>query len=194
MNHLAAIPTELTTNTLTTAGLAIGLGLLITEHVRWFRGSGGTAAAGGGAPGGKAKDPKELVPMWFGIAVGTLMVACPAGLLGTAAGFLRWGGNGIGGLIMDWTTGAQATAVAQASAPAIDGYGAIVLTALVIALFLLRKTFAKAIKGRFWRGVWCGTLLAIGTGVFALIGNTVVPGVNELGAWAIGSLVNSSPL
>ncbi|MEU3289919.1 hypothetical protein [Streptomyces longwoodensis] len=189
----------MTSNTLTTAGLAVGVGLLAVEHVRWWRGSGGAAPAagkgkGGGpaAAGGAAKDPKVLLPYWFGVAFGTLCVACPAGMLGTGAGFLRWGGNGAGGWVMSSMTGQHATAVANAAAPALDQYGAIVVTALVWVLFMLRGTFAKALKGKWWRGVWTGTLLAISTGVFAMIGNLVVPGANDLGAWAFNGLVHGA--
>ncbi|MFF3190533.1 hypothetical protein [Streptomyces misionensis] len=184
---------QLTTGTLTTAGLAVGVGLFATEHVRWWRGGGGGAAAGGG-PGGAAKDPKALIPFWFGVAFGTLAVACPAGMLGAGAGFLRWGGNGLGGWVMSTMTGQHATAVAQASAPTLDEYGAPVVTALVFVLWVLRKTFGKQPKGRWWRGVWAGTLLAIGTGTFAMIGNLVVPGANDLGAWAVNGLVHGTLL
>ena len=184
----------MTTTTLTTAGLAVGVGLLAVEHVRWWRGGGGAASAGGGPGGGAAKDPKQLMPFWFGVAFGTLAVACPAGVLGAGAGFLRWGGNGLGGWVMSTMTGQSATAVAQASAPALDGYGALVVTALVFVLFVLRKTFAKMPKGKWWRGVWAGALLAIGTGTFAMIGDLVVPGANSLGAWAVGGLVNGTLL
>ncbi|NJP74560.1 hypothetical protein [Streptomyces sp. C1-2] len=189
---LAAV-SGMTTNSLTTAGLAVGVGLLAVEHVRWWRGGGGAAAAGPGG-GGAAKDPKQLVPFWFGVAFGTLAVACPAGMLGTGAGILRWGGNGLGGWVMSTMTGQSASAVANASAPALDQYGALIVTCLVIALFMLRKTFAKQLKGKWWRGVWAGTLLAIGTGTFAMIGDLVVPNVNGLGAWAIGNLVHGTLL
>lgn len=182
---------QLTTNTLTTAGLAVGVGLLAVEHVRWWRGGGGAAAAGPGG-GGAAKDPKALIPFWFGVSFGTLAVACPAGMLGASAGFLRWGGNGIGGWVMSTMTGQSAGPIAQASAPSLDQYGAIVVTALVIVLFLLRKTFGKPPKGRWWRGVWAGTLLAISTGTFAMIGDLVVPGVNDIGSWAIEGLVRGT--
>ncbi|MEU1410116.1 hypothetical protein [Streptomyces sp. NPDC005731] len=188
------IPT-LVTGTVTTAGLALGVGLLVVEHVRWWRGGTATAGAGKGkgAPvesAGPAKDPKALIPFWFGLAFGTLMVACPAGLLGTIAGVLRWGGNGIGGWVMSTMTGQHATTIAQASAPGLNQYGAIVVVVLVIVLYLLRKTFAKVIKGKFKKGVWAGTLLTIGTGTFACIGNIVVPGANQLGAWALQGLVH----
>lgn len=193
----AGTTAEYISGTLTSAGLAVGVSLFAVEHVRWWRGgSGGGGGKGkGGAPaeaGGKAKDPMALIPFWFGVACGTLMVACPAGLLGTLAGFLRWGGNGIGGMVMDWMTGQDSATVATAAAPRLDDKGALVVTALVIALWLLRKTFAKAIKGKFKKGVWAGTLVAIGTGIFAEIGNIVVPGTNNLGAMAMGALVNGS--
>lgn len=199
----ALVPTNLTSNTLTSAGLAVGLALLAVEHITWWRGgSGGAAAATGGkgkgkgapaaAPAGKARDPQALVPFWSGVAFGTLMVACPAGLLGTAAGFLRWGGNGIGGLVMSWMTGTNASAIASAGAPALDQYGALVVTALVIVLWLLRKKVPKITKGRFKKGIFVGVLLAIGTGVFAYIGNAVIPGANEFGAWALNGLVHGT--
>lgn len=196
MIALAAELGSMTSTTLTSAGLAVGVGLLAVEHVKWWRG--GTAAGGKGKKGGpvesggKSRDPKKLVPFWFGIAFGTLAVACPAGLLGTGAGFLRWGGNGIGDLVMSKMTGQTSSTVASASAPALTADGALVVTALVISLFLLRKTFAKALKGNWWRGVWAGTLLAIGTGTFAAIGNAVVPGVNDLGAYLMNGVVHGT--
>lgn len=194
---LAAGLDGMTSATLTSAGLAVGIGLLVVEHVTWWRGSGGGAAAGGKSKGpveagGKAKDPAALIPFWFGVSFGTLMVACPAGLLGYASGILRWGGNGIGGLVMGWMTGQDATTIASASAPVLDGPGALVVTALVIVLFLLRKKFAKVVKGRFKKGVFTGVLLAIGTGVFAIVGDLVVPGANSLGAWALDTVVTGS--
>ncbi|MFF5589711.1 hypothetical protein [Streptomyces hygroscopicus] len=200
MITLAAGPAaEYISGTLTSAGLALGISLFAVEHVRWWRGgSGGGGAKGkgkGGAPveaAGKAKDPQALIPFWSGVAFGTLMVACPAGLLGTLAGFLRWGGNGLGGMAMDWMTGQDASTVATAAAPRLDDKGAIVVTALCIALWLLRKTFAKAIRGKFKWGVWAGTLVAIGTGVFAEIGNLVVPGVNSLGNMAMDGLIHGT--
>jgi hypothetical protein len=191
---LAAVD-GMTTNTLTTAGLAIGVGLLAWEHVRWWRGGGGGAVAAGGGPGGgAAKDPKALIPFWFGVTFGTLAVACPAGLLGAGAGFLRWGGNGIGEWLMSTMTGQHATAIATAATPRLDEHGAIVVTALVFVLWLLRKTFAKLVRGKFWWGVLAGTLLAISTGTFAMIGNLVVPGANDLGAWAVNGLVHGALL
>ncbi|WP_327725743.1 hypothetical protein [Streptomyces europaeiscabiei] len=189
MTTLAAVG-QLTTNSLTTAGLAVGVGLLAVEHVRWWRGGGGAAAAAGPGGGGAAKDPKALIPFWFGVTFGTLAVACPAGMLGAGAGFLRWGGNGIGGWVMSSMTGQSASVVANASAPALTEYGAIVVTVLVIVLWLLRKQIPKVAKGKWWRGVWAGTLLAIGTGTFAMIGNLVVPGANDIGSWAIEGLVH----
>ncbi|MFI7239689.1 hypothetical protein [Streptomyces cyaneofuscatus] len=185
----------MTSGTLTTAGLAVGIALLAVEHVTWWRGGGGGAATAGkkGGPpqaGGKAKDPRALIPFWSGVAFGTLMVACPAGLLGYGAGILRWGGNGAGGLAMSWMTGQDATTIANASAPGIDSAGALVVTALVFILFMLRKKFPKPSKGRFWKGVLVGVLVAIGTGIFAMIGNLVVPGVNSLGAWCLGAIIS----
>ncbi|MCX5197210.1 hypothetical protein OOK31_25485 [Streptomyces sp. NBC_00249] len=180
--------TSFTSTALTGAGLAIGLALLVVEHARWWKTGGGTAAAGGGG----SRDPKALVPFWSGIAFGTLMVACPAGLLGTAAGALRWGGNSLGDFVMSTMTGQRSTVVGSASAPQLDANGALIVTALVIVLFLMRKQFAKIIKRGFKSGVWTGTLLAIGTGTFALIGNLVVPNVNSLGAQLLGKVVHGT--
>ncbi|MGW2261432.1 hypothetical protein ACWCXE_27060 [Streptomyces sp. NPDC001780] len=185
--QLAAGVGDMTSYTLTSAGLALGIGLLAVEHVIWWRGGKGKSKDDDG--GGKAKDPQELIPTWFGVAFGTLMVACPAGLLGYASGVLRWGGNGVGGTVMSWATGVDAQTVSNASAPRLDHGGALVVTALVITLFLLRKKFPKPTKGKFKKGLFVGVLLAIGTGVFAIIGDLVVPGANELGAWALSSIV-----
>lgn len=196
-----ALPDAATSGVITGAGFVLGVALLIAEHLRWWRGSGGAAAAGGkgnkGGPvesAGKAKDPKELLPYWFGNAFGHLMVACPAGLLGVAAGLMQWGGNTGAGTVMDIVTGQTAPVVATASVPALDWYGALVVLAVVLVLWMLRKSFAKVVKGRWWRGVFSGTLLAIGTGTFALIGDTVIPGANDLGAWAFGGLVSGALL
>ncbi|MFD6421053.1 hypothetical protein [Streptomyces sp. NPDC060198] len=191
---LAAGLSGATSATITSAGLAVGLALLAVEHVTWWRGA--TAGGGGkkgGAPvegGGKAKDPRALIPFWFGVAFGTLAVACPAGLLGYGAGFLRWGGNTVGGTVMSWMTGQSAPTVATGSAPSLDGYGALVVTALVIVLWLLRKKFGKATTGKWKKGVVVGVLIGIGTGVFAMVGNLVVPGANDLGAWALDGLIH----
>ncbi|MFF8716176.1 hypothetical protein ACF07T_32795 [Streptomyces sp. NPDC015184] len=188
---LAAGVGEMTSYTLTSAGLAVGIGLLAVEHFTWWRGGGGGKGAAAAEGGGKAKDPMDLIPTWFGIAFGTLMVACPAGLLGYTSGFLRWGGNGIGGLIMSWMTGTDAQTVTNSSAPSLDHGGALVVTALVISLWLLRKKFPKATKGKFKKGVFIGVLLAIGTGIFAMIGDLVVPGANDIGGWALDAILRS---
>ncbi|MER6607364.1 hypothetical protein ABT282_15980 [Streptomyces sp. NPDC000927] len=188
---LAAGVGDMTSFTLTSAGLAVGIGLLAVEHVTWWRGSGGGKGAAAAEGGGKAKDPMELIPTWFGIAFGTLMVACPAGLLGYTSGFLRWGGNGIGGLIMSWMTGTDAQTIANSSAPRLDHGGALVVTVLVISLWMLRKKFPKATRGKFKKGVFIGVLLAIGTGIFAMIGDLVVPGANDLGGWALNAILRS---
>lgn len=201
MNNLAAGLSDMTSDTISSAGLALGIALLVVEHVRWWRGGGGAAApaapvgkkGGGGAPAaGRARDPWALVPLWCGIAFGALMVACPAGLLGTSAGVLRWSGNGISGTVMSAMTGQTAQTVATASAPALTANGALVVTLLVIVLWLLRKQFAKVIKAKFKRGVWAGTLLSIGSGVFAYIGTTVIPATNNLGDHLIGGLVHGT--
>jgi hypothetical protein len=178
------------TDAVTTAGFALGLGLLTVEHVRWWRGSGGTAVASGGPGGGTARDPKVLIPFWFGYVSAALAVACPAGMLGHSMGVLRWGGNGVGGWVMSTMTGKSATTVAQASAPALDEYGAIVVTTLVIVLWALRKQFSKLVKGKWWRGVLAGALLTIGTGTFAMVGNMAVPGANDLGHYLLDGLVH----
>lgn len=174
-----------TSTVVTGAGLAVAIALIGNELYRWWKtGGGGAAAAGGG------RDPKALIPFSSGIGFGTLMVACPAGLLGTAAGFLRWGGNGFGDFLMSTMTGQKSNAVATGNAPALDQGGALIVTALVLALILLRKAFAKVAKGKFWRGVWAGTLVGIGTGMFAVIGQLVVPSVNTLGSQLLGAVVH----
>ncbi|MFJ1695677.1 hypothetical protein ACIOHC_11085 [Streptomyces sp. NPDC088252] len=189
---LAAGVGDMTAYTLTSAGLALGVALLAVEHITWWRGGGGGKGAAAAEGGGKAKDPMELIPTWFGIAFGTLMVACPAGLLGYASGFLRWGGNGIGGLVMSWMTGTDAQTVSNSAAPRLDYGGALVVTALVITLWLLRKKFPKVTKGKFKKGIFIGVLLAIGTGIFAMIGNLVVPSANDLGHWALDSILHGN--
>lgn len=180
--------TNYTSTALTGAGLAIGLALLVVQHARWWKTAGGGPAGGGGA----ARDPKALIPFWSGIAFGTLMVACPAGLLGTAAGALRWGGNSLGDFVMSTMTGQRSSVVATAAAPRLDGNGALIVTALVVILWLLRKQFAKVAKSGFKTGVWSGTLLTIGTGTFALIGNFVIPTVNSAGAQLLGKVVHGT--
>lgn len=182
--------TQFTSTALTGAGLAIGLALLVVQHARWWKTGGGGAVAGGGG----SRDPKALIPFWSGISFGTLMVACPAGLLGVAAGALRWGGNSLGDFVMSTMTGQRSTVVAAASAPRLDGNGALIVTALVITLWLLRKQFAKVAKSGFKAGVWSGTLLTIGTGTFAIIGNFIVPTVNSAGAQLLGKVVHGTIL
>ncbi len=179
-----------TSSAITGAGLAVGIALIAVEAYRWWKTGGGASAAGGGGGGGR--DPKALVPFGGGIGFGTLMVACPAGLLGVSAGFLRWGGNSFGDFLMRSMTGQTSATVATGGAPALDGNGALIVTAVVLALFLLRKSFPKVSKGKFWRGVFAGTLIGIGTGMFAVIGQLVVPSVNSLGAQLLGAVVHGS--
>ncbi|MEU9921887.1 hypothetical protein AB0H51_11420 [Streptomyces griseoluteus] len=182
---------QYTTTTISTAGFALGITLLGTELWRWHKG-GAKATAGPPGAGGGAKDPKALLPLGFGILCGILMIACPAGLLGGLAGLLRWGGNSVGDLAMDWMTGAQSTQLGSAATPRVDGYGAIVVTALFLTLVALRKGFAKLVKGRWWKGVLVGVLLCVSTGTAALIAGQIIDGVNGLGAWAIGGLVHGT--
>ncbi|MDX2700790.1 hypothetical protein [Streptomyces ipomoeae] len=135
--QLAAGLEQYTTQSVTTAGFALGLALAGVEHWRWFKGGGGGAGKGKGAPGdgGAARDPKALIPYWSGVVFGVLMVACPAGLLGVGAGFFRWGGNGVGGWVMSTMTGHTSASSLATGAPGLNEYGAAVVTALVLALF-----------------------------------------------------------
>ncbi|MFC9700908.1 hypothetical protein ACFTWD_09475 [Streptomyces sp. NPDC056943] len=179
--------TGFTSTAITGAGLAVGIALLAVEAYRWWKTGGGAAAAGGGG-----RDPKTLIPFGGGIGFGTLMVACPAGLLGTAAGFLRWGGNSFGDFLMSSMTGQKSSAVATGAAPALAPEGALIVAALVLTLWLLRKSFPKPSKGKFWRGVFTGTLIGIGTGTFAVVGQLVIPGVNNLGVQLLGAVVHGT--
>ncbi|MER8030689.1 hypothetical protein ABTZ78_17220 [Streptomyces bauhiniae] len=194
MTTTALAAGQYTTTTITTAGFALGLALLGTELWRWHKGGakGGAASGPPGAGGGAARDPKALLPLGFGIVCGILMIACPAGLLGSLAGFLRWGGNSIGDLAMDWMTGAQSTQLGSAATPRINEYGSPVVTALFVVLWLLRKTFAKLVKGKWWKGVIVGCLLCVSTGTAALIAGHIIDGVNGLGAWAFGGFVHGN--
>ncbi|MFF9285416.1 hypothetical protein [Streptomyces griseosporeus] len=187
MSTTTLAASQYTTTTISTAGFALGLALLGTELWRWHRGG-----KGKGDDGGAARDPKALIPLGFGILCGILMIACPAGLLGTLASFLRWGGNSVGDVAMKWLTGVPSQTLGTAATPRIDGYGAIVVAALTVALWLLRKTITKAIKGKWWKGVLIGCLLCVSTGTAALVAQQVVDGVNGLGAWAIGGLAKGT--
>ncbi|MFC7880472.1 hypothetical protein ACFUVV_01090 [Streptomyces sp. NPDC057376] len=180
---------QYTTTTISTAGFALGLALLGAELWRWHKGGKGGGGKGKGDDGGgAAHDPKALIPLGFGIVSGILMIACPAGLLGTLAQFLRWGGNSVGDVAMKWLTGAPSQTLGTAATPRIDGYGAIVVAALAVSLWLLRKQIAKAVKGKWWKGVLIGCLLCVSTGTAALIAQQVVEGANGLGAWAINGI------
>ncbi|MFF9215603.1 hypothetical protein [Streptomyces viridosporus] len=188
MSTTTLAASQYTTTTISTAGFALGLALLGTELWRWHKGGSGAKSAGPGAPGGAARDPKALLPLGFGIVCGILMIACPAGLLGTLASFLRWGGNSVGDWAMRGLTGAQSTTLGTAATPRIDDKGSMVVAALFCVLFLLRKTFAKLIKGRWWKGVLVGVLLCVSTGTAALVAQQIIEGVNGIGAWAINGI------
>jgi hypothetical protein len=193
MNTVTLAAGQYTTTAISTAGFAFGLALLGTELWRWHKGGagGGGGKGGKGAPvvaAGPAKDPKALLPMGFGIICGVLMIACPAGLLGTLADFLRWGGNSVGDITMKWLTGTPSQRLGTAATPRIDGYGAIVVTAVFVVLFLLRKSFAKLVKGKWWKGVLIGVLLCVSTGTAAMLADQIVQGANGIGAWAIDGL------
>ncbi|MFF3310497.1 hypothetical protein [Streptomyces sp. NPDC002952] len=197
---LAAGTDGFTTTAVSSAGFAIGLALLGTEHYRWFRGSGGAAAPAGGKGKGKGPapatakslDPKAMIAYWGGMLCGILMVACPAGFLGTVASFFRWGGNGIGGLAMSWLTGQSGTALAQGGAPTVDGLGAVLVTALFVTLILLRKAFPKGTRGKWWKGVFTASLLCITTGTAAVISAAVVGGTNDLAATILTTITKGS--
>jgi len=181
---LAAGVDQFTTSTITTAGFALALGLLGADLWRWYKGGGGGKGKGksdAGENAGAARDPKALIPLAFGIVCGILIVGCPSGLLGTGGGILRWGGNGAGGFTMSALTGQSGAVLAQAAAPKLDGYGAVVVTALTVTLWLVRKSVAKAVKGRWKKGVFIGVMLCISTGTAAIVGQTVVGGANDLG-------------
>ncbi|MEU8968134.1 hypothetical protein AB0D11_02465 [Streptomyces monashensis] len=172
------------TSSITTAGFALAVALLGVELWRWYKGGKGgdhEGHGGHGGHGGSARDPKALIPLALGIVCGILAVACPSGLLGQGAGVLRWGGNGLGGTIMQTLTGQGGTPLAQASAPTLDGYGAVVVTALFIALWLVRKQIPKPPKGKWKKGLFIGVMLCVSTGTAAVIAQSVVGGANNLG-------------
>ncbi|MFF7553583.1 hypothetical protein ACFZA9_11935 [Streptomyces olivaceus] len=187
MNAVAA--GQYTTTTISTAGFALGLALLGAELWRWHKGGGGAKTAGpGAAPGGSAKDPKALIPLGVGLICGVLMISCTGGLLGTLADFLRWGGNSVGDVAMEWLTGTPSQTLGTAATPRIDGYGAIVVTAIAVALWILRKQIAKVARGKWWKGVLIGVLLCVSTGTAAMLADQIVQGANGLGAWAINGI------
>jgi hypothetical protein len=198
MSATTLAASQYTTTTISTAGFALGLALLGVELWRWHKGgAGGGGKAGKGAPPvatGPSKDAKALIPLGFGIVCGILMIACPAGILGTLASFLRWGGNSVGDLAMKWITGTPSQTLGTAATPRIDSYGAIVVAALAVSLWLLRKSIAKATKGKWWKGVLIGCLLCVSTGTAALIADQVVTGVNGLGQLAIGTIAKGELL
>lgn len=182
---------QYTTTTISTAGFALGLALLGAELWRWHKGSGGGKGKGDDG-GGPAKDPKALIPLGFGIVCGILMIACPAGLLGGLAGLLRFGGNSVGDLAMHWLTGTRSTALGTAATPRIDDKGAVVVTAVFVVLWLMRKSFAKLIKGKWKKGLLVGILLSVSTGMAAVVAQQIVDGANGLGAWALTGLATAT--
>ncbi|MFK0140693.1 hypothetical protein [Streptomyces murinus] len=169
------------TNSITTAGLALALGILGADLWRWYKGGAKGKDGDKDSGGSAARDPKALIPLAFGIVCGILMVGCPAGLLGKLGGILRWGGNGLGGTIMQTLTGKGGTNLATAAAPTVDEYGAPVVAALFIGLWLVRKQIAKLAKGKWKKGVFIGVMLCISTGTAAIVAQTVVGGANNLG-------------
>jgi hypothetical protein len=189
------------TTSLTLGGLAIGVFLLAWELWQWWRGGGSAPAAAprgkgkgapAAAPAGRSRDPKALVPFASGLMFGSLCVACPAGLLGTFSGVLRSLGNAGGGAVMEHATGQSPAVIAQGAAPALDSHGAFIVTVALLLVIVAWKKLSKVIKGKFRNGVWCGTLLAITTGVFAVIGQMAVPSANQLGATLVGAIVHGA--
>ncbi len=185
----------------TTAGFALGLALLGVEHYRWYRGSSAPAAASGGkgkggppaAPSARSLDPKAMIAYWFGMTCGILMVGCPGGLANAISEFFRWTGNGIGGLGMSWLTGHEGTQLAQGGSPEqIDGFGAVLVSALFIALILLRKVLPKAARGKWWKGVFTSCLLCITTGTAALIAGAIIGGANDLSHMILDAAVHGT--
>lgn len=187
---------QYTTTVISTAGFALGLALLGHELWRWHKGGGGGKGKKG-APTeatGPAKDPKALIPLGSGFVCGVLMIACPAGLLGTLADFLRWGGNSVGDVAMKWLTGTASQQLGTAATPRIDSYGAVTVTAVFVSLWLARKGIAKTIKGKWWKGVLIGVLLCVSTGMAAMLADQIVQGANGIGAWALGGIAKGVPV
>jgi hypothetical protein len=197
MSTLAASVDQFTAIGVTTAGFALGLGLLGAEHWRWYRGAAAPAASGKGKGGpapaaSKSLDPKVMIPLWFGMTCGILMVACPGGLLGTISEVFRWAGNGVGGMVMSWLTGQHGAPLAQGGAPQVDGFGAVLVTALFIALFALRKVLPKERRGKWWKGVFIASLLCITTGTAALVSEAVVSSTNEAARMILEAATNGT--
>ncbi|MGW0566097.1 hypothetical protein [Streptomyces tauricus] len=197
--QLAAAVDQFSAVGVTTAGFALGMALLGVEHYRWYRGSAAPAAASAGKGGppaaaGRSLDPKTMIAYWFGMVCGILMVACPGGLAKIVSEFFRWAGNGIGGLGMSWLTGQDGAQLAQGGAPQIDGFGAVLVTALFLALVMLRKALPKAVRGKWWKGVFTSCLLCITTGTAALIASVVVTGANDLSRMILDAAVHGTPV
>lgn len=192
------------TTSLTLGGLVVGVFLLTWELWQWWRGGSsapaapaaprgkGKGAAPAAAPAGRSRDPKALLPFAGGLMFGSLCVACPAGLLGTFSGILRSLGNAGGGAVMEHATGQSPAVIAQGAAPVLDSYGAFIVTVALLLVIVAWKKLSKVIKGKFRNGVWCGTLLAITTGVFAIIGQMAVPSANQLGATLVGAVIHGT--
>lgn len=180
------------TTSITTAGFALAVALLGVELWRWYKGGKGGGDDHHGGHGGSARDPKALIPLALGIVCGILAVACPSGLLGKGAGVLRWGGNGVGGTIMQTLTGQGGAPLGEAAAPTLDGYGAVVVTALFIALWLLRKQIPKLPKGKWKKGLFIGVMLCVSTGTAAVVAQSVVGGANNLGHQLLTSITTGT--
>ncbi len=81
---------------------------------------------------------------------------------------------------MGWFTGQDAAPLAQGGAQQVDGFGGILVTALFVSLFFLRKVIGKPVRGKWWKGVFTASLLCITTGTAAVISGALVDGTNEL--------------
>lgn len=171
-------------------GLAIGLAILGWYLVPWWWKGRKTKGkpSGGGPVDSSKRDWRDLLPLGFGLAIGSLAAACTGGLLGWAAHGVSRANASVGDIAVTGTTGTAADGVNQGALPTLNGGAAILALLLLVGTAALWKKMPEAMRKQLGAGAWAGVSLALSAGAAGILARTLVPGANALGDTLTGML------
>lgn len=152
---------------LTLGGLVIALVILIANLRPWWKGG---------------RDPKQLVPFSYGLALGSVSTICMGGLLGWLAGCTAGVGNRVGDKGVGMVTGSRGSStLARGDLGHLTPEGAIVVVLLTAIVFLAWRSAGKQDKKRIFGGAYCGATLCLTAGVAGLLA-FLPDAINMIGA------------
>lgn len=127
------------------------------------------------------KDPKILIPSLGGTIAGASLAICVGGALGTVATYIAGSGNVVSGVV-PWATGTGDRALASGSPQGLTMEGGLIALAAAALTWVVIREAAKTQRIRLIGGLFCGTCLTYTAGIGGLVGNTIVPAYNGIGA------------